>query len=246
MKYLIVNADDYNLTEGVSKGIIASAGIVTSTTCMTNMPDFEKNLLLLNKCNISPGIHFNLTCGRPLSNPEKIPALIDNQGNFMKNLSIFDNKDISSQVFLEIDSQYNKFINSGITPGHFDSHHHVHGRPGIKDIFIEYAFKKNLPMRSINGIHRDDIIKKGIKTANSFHDGFYGNNVNYDYLRDLLLNLPDGINELMCHPGYSDKALERISSYSHNRQTEISILTDKKIMELIKELNIKLINYRDI
>jgi len=38
MKQLIVNADDYNLTPGVCRGILAAhqEGVVTSTTFMVN------------------------------------------------------------------------------------------------------------------------------------------------------------------------------------------------------------------
>ena len=43
MKRLIVNADDFGLTEGVNRGIIQAfrEGILTSATLMANAPAFE-------------------------------------------------------------------------------------------------------------------------------------------------------------------------------------------------------------
>ncbi len=43
---LIVNADDFNLTDGVSRGIVEAyqRGILTSTTAMVNLPGLERNL----------------------------------------------------------------------------------------------------------------------------------------------------------------------------------------------------------
>ena len=42
---LIVNADDFGLTDGVTKGILGAMnhGIVTSTTMMVNTPGTEKS-----------------------------------------------------------------------------------------------------------------------------------------------------------------------------------------------------------
>ena len=46
IKRLIVNADDYGLSEGVCLGILKAHrdGILTSTTCMMNMENIEKYL----------------------------------------------------------------------------------------------------------------------------------------------------------------------------------------------------------
>ena len=51
-KYLIVNADDFGLTQGVVKGIIDSAnpGIVTSTTVLINELVYEKFSFNKNDC----------------------------------------------------------------------------------------------------------------------------------------------------------------------------------------------------
>ena len=46
IKKLIVNADDFGLSEGVCLGILKAHrdGILTSTTCMMNMENIEKYL----------------------------------------------------------------------------------------------------------------------------------------------------------------------------------------------------------
>ena len=47
IKKLIVNADDFGLSEGVCLGILKAHrdGILTSTTCMMNMENIEKYLI---------------------------------------------------------------------------------------------------------------------------------------------------------------------------------------------------------
>ena len=54
IKRLIVNADDYGLSEGVCLGILKAHrdGILTSTTCMMNMENIEKYLEMTKKIEL--------------------------------------------------------------------------------------------------------------------------------------------------------------------------------------------------
>lgn len=58
IKRLIVNADDYGLSEGVCLGILKAHrdGILTSTTCMMNMENIKKYL------EMTKTIKFRLRC----------------------------------------------------------------------------------------------------------------------------------------------------------------------------------------
>ena len=49
----------------------------------------------------------------------------------------------------------------------------------------------------------------------------------------------------MCHPGYADDALlgEQGSAYNKPRENELATLTDPRILELLGQRGIKLINY---
>ncbi len=244
MKYLIVNADDYNLTEDVSHGIIEASckGIVTSTTVMVNIPGFDKTLDLLLNSSISAGIHFNLTFGEPLC--DDVPGLVNKEGRFNRRFEI--EPEHISQVVKEINAQYNRFIDSGIKPSHFDSHHHVHTKPELKKIFFDFAREKNLPMRSRAGLHKDETSALNIKTPDYFYENFYGDQATVCTLEYILKNLKDGVSEIMCHPGYNSASLEGISSYNNTREKELSVLTAPEILKLVDELHIKLINYEQL
>ena len=66
---LIINADDFGYSNGVNYGIIDAFknGILTSTTCLTNMPGFNHAIQLAKENpNLGIGIHLTLTCGKPL------------------------------------------------------------------------------------------------------------------------------------------------------------------------------------
>ena len=63
VKRLIVNADDFNLSPGVSRGILEAhaRGIVTSTTMMINLPPDAATLACLRDSDLGVGLHLNLT-----------------------------------------------------------------------------------------------------------------------------------------------------------------------------------------
>jgi chitin disaccharide deacetylase len=67
----------------------------------------------------------------------------------------------------------------------------------------------------------------------------------HEGVEQLLVNLPEGTTELMCHPGYADEELLRTTTrLQESRQTELQILTDARIRKLVASKGIRLISYR--
>src|SRR3972149_1037605 len=85
--FLIVNADDFNLTEGVSRGILEAHrhGLVTSTTVMVNLPCLTQSRDLARDApGLGLGLHLNLTFGPPALPPGRVPSLVDGDGRFIR------------------------------------------------------------------------------------------------------------------------------------------------------------------
>src|SRR5512134_2504252 len=86
-RQLIVNADDFGRTRGVSAGILRAhqEGIVTSTTAMMNMSGVAADLHLAQTeaPRLGLGVHLNFTAGRPLLPPEWCASLVDEHGHFL-------------------------------------------------------------------------------------------------------------------------------------------------------------------
>lgn len=59
----------------------------------------------------------------------------------------------------------------------------------------------------------------------------------------ILKNLPDGINELYCHPGFSDDVLRKCDSYVDGRDQEREILCSSYFKELLLKNNIELVDF---
>ncbi|MBK5189205.1 MAG: ChbG/HpnK family deacetylase, partial [Gemmatimonadaceae bacterium] len=74
---LIVNADDFGFSSGVTRGIVEAhaAGSVTSTSMMANGIDWESAVRLARATrSLGVGVHLNLVQGRPLL---RVPSLTD-------------------------------------------------------------------------------------------------------------------------------------------------------------------------
>ncbi|MGB9858158.1 MAG: carbohydrate deacetylase [Dictyoglomaceae bacterium] len=62
----------------------------------------------------------------------------------------------------------------------------------------------------------------------------------------LLEYLPDGINEIYCHPGFTDEILKKYAKYVSEREEEVKVLTSHELRRIIIENNIELISFKDI
>lgn len=143
---LIVNADDFGISEGVNKGIIEAhrRGILTSTTAMANMPAFEHAVQLARENpELGVGVHLNLTSGTPLLPPSQIPRLVRPDGRFhtlsfvLRQLTLGQLDE--GQIEAELSAQVERVMSVGISPTHVDSHHHVHMHPRLQPIAIRIA-----------------------------------------------------------------------------------------------------------
>src|SRR5262245_58384366 len=83
---LIVTADDFNLSAGVSRGILEAHhhGIVTETSVMVNLGDLQQaSAMLASAPQLGVGLHLNITRGRPLAPPSAVAELLGSNGQFL-------------------------------------------------------------------------------------------------------------------------------------------------------------------
>ena len=66
-------------------------------------------------------------------------------------------------------------------------------------------------------------------------------------LVEILCDVPEGSSELMCNPGYSDDLLRQTGMrLLEQRITELEALTNPTVRELVDELGIRLITFREL
>lgn len=270
-KRLIVNADDYGLTPGVSQGIRHAHlhGIVTSTTAMMNKPAVEAALCqALGECpHLGLGVHLVLTSGAPVLPEEQVWTLTGGQANFPRLAEQTDRLSElnAEELHNEWRTQIERFIAaSGRTPDHLDSHHHIsYFSPVLFRCMLElageYGCAIRMPLRSLDGDESTGLpaellphirefapeLMEAFKPAcpDYFTAGFYGPSATAAKLAEILANLPEGVTEIMCHPGQLDSALLAGSSYNRQRAVELAVLTDAAVITELSRRGIERITF---
>ncbi len=256
---LIVNADDYGLTSEVSRGIREAHlhGIVTSTTCMMNLPATGGEIARARTetPSLGLGVHLVLTAGRPISEPSTIPSLCAVDGSFFK-LAALQSRvaDVDpGHVEREWRAQIAAFVAAaGRRPTHLDSHHHSsYFSPPLFEVVLRLARELGCGIRLPDGAPGGPEVRALLDASapphtDQLYTGFYGEGATADTLFNWIDILPDGTHELMTHPGYCDAELESISSYARPRDRERWLLTDPAIRIALDRRGVQLISFAEL
>ncbi|HZP00893.1 MAG TPA: ChbG/HpnK family deacetylase [Terriglobia bacterium] len=178
-KRLIVNADDFGISRGVTEGILRAHrdGMVTSTSLMVNQAASDYAVQQLSAFpRLGVGIHLNLDCGRPVLPPAEIPSLVTRDGTFHSYAQLARKlwtwQASPAEIEAEFRAQIRWMKSRGITPTHADSHHHVHMYPAAARAFhravkseglrkVRTALNRSLPKDgTIGGPHDGPMIRR--------------------------------------------------------------------------------------
>jgi predicted glycoside hydrolase/deacetylase ChbG (UPF0249 family) len=274
MKRLIINSDDYGRTPEISRGIRESHlhGVVTSTTCMMNIPTTPADIAiaLRETPKFGLGVHLVLTAERPVLSREQLKTITNEDGSFLKLATLISriNQIDVKEVKEEWRAQIELFVKAaGRRPTHLDSHHHSsYFSPALFRAMLELAKEYDCAIRlpvvygsdEMAGLPAELIspIKEyapkllnefNPRRPNAFFASFYDELATHAELNKILEEMQqDGAFEIMCHPGYVDDAFAKESSYNKQRETELQILTDPSIKQTIQAHNIELITFANL
>jgi len=144
---LIVNADDFGRSASINAAVIHAhrEGILTSASLMMNeAATTEAVALAKSNPKLGVGLHLTLLCGHAELTPEKIPGLVNAQGEFSEDpvgagLKYFFNRSLREQLRAEIHAQFNRFRTTGLPLDHVNGHLHVHLHPVVFGLLMEQA-----------------------------------------------------------------------------------------------------------
>ncbi len=267
-KYLIVNSDDFGISEEVSRGIIEAhtTGIVTSTTAMVNMPAAENAIKLAQETapDLGVGLHFVLSYGAPVSDPADVPSLVTSEGKFVSTYSQLIEKiaDFSADdLEKELMAQFERFRQfAGRLPDHLDSHHRaVYMHPTAYAIMVKIAQEHQLPIRKHAVMTEDYGFDSKLISDLNATLAQYGQPKTCDYTVDFIFDfessprlerlknglktIQDGYSELVVHVGYGEDLDE---DYSFQRNQELTAVTDESVKQILQTENIQLCNFGDL
>jgi predicted glycoside hydrolase/deacetylase ChbG (UPF0249 family) len=244
---LIVTADDFNLSAGVSRGILEAHhhGIVTETSVMVNLGDLQHAAAMLAAApRLGVGLHLNITRGCPVAPPGVVAGLLGLDGQFLGAPRALPAQLRSAAVQTELQAQLDTFVHAfRRLPQHFDTHHHVHQHPVVLEVVLDLAASLKLPVRSTDSQMRATMTARGLGSPAHFL-GDAGDEPYWTVTRLLstIQGLQPGVTELMCHPGYFDDAIA-YSRYGRQRDVERQALCAPEVAAKLRQEGIQLVTY---
>jgi predicted glycoside hydrolase/deacetylase ChbG (UPF0249 family) len=151
-KRLVVNADDFGMSRGISDGILLAHrfGFLTSASLMVNMPGTDYALeRLVSVSALSVGIHLNICRGKPISPVRDVPSLVDANGDFypppVMIRKLWRRQVSTRELETEFRAQIRWMKSRGLQPTHADSHHHMHIYPAAVSAFARSVSAEGIP-----------------------------------------------------------------------------------------------------
>jgi hypothetical protein len=151
MRYLIINADGYGFTGGISRAIeeCIEFGTVKSISVNVNF-EYAEGLsdLVRRYPDVSVGCHINPVVGRPVLEPNRVGSLLDEEGYFF--YKDFTRRALSGHIRLaELSAEMTAQIDrtrdlAGAAFSHVDFHMGLHRLPGVYGAFLDVAEKSGI------------------------------------------------------------------------------------------------------
>jgi predicted glycoside hydrolase/deacetylase ChbG (UPF0249 family) len=278
LRLLIVNADDFGLNDAATEAIIHThcAGAVTSTTLMVNAPGCERAVeLAAGYPKLGIGLHFNLTWGAPLSNPEDIPALVSSSGMFLDrsrlSLRLLAGRVPADQIHKEFTAQFDRICQFGVMPSHIDSHQHIHAFGQVFATLANYCAGSTLPMRIpwvgkeagaswLRKFKRECLALMLRNSVDRWQDKIICNDglgslfdlgelvapITAAHYHAILENASGNAYELMVHPVTDARAMLGFTRIGDISEAEYRFLSGVNLAGLAAEYGFTLGNYRDL
>lgn len=250
-RQLIVHADDLGADQGRNDGIFEAleAGVATAASIIANGPAVEdalrraRRLLDSGRREVSFGVHVNLSEGRPLSTG--LARLVGAGGDFpgkraaRRTLAGRDPA-VASEVGRETRAQIAR-IAAEVPVDHLDGHQHVQLFAGARRAILDAA--------DAAGIHW----VRGLRGVDHFRGLSIRGEIGIEQLCALVAALPDGLTELMVHPGRIPQGGERSASdaaarpfaafATAARESELAALLDQRFAAALVDAQIDLISF---
>ena len=136
------------MSHGINTAVVQGyrEGVLNAVSLTVNQkysPDAAEIAQVLP--DLAVGLHINLTLGSCVSDPRKIPLLVDDKGQFkcgftnLLLISMMSPAALAEQVQIEIEAQIQRARQWNLTLTHIDSHRHTHMIPGIFRIVQKLA-----------------------------------------------------------------------------------------------------------
>jgi chitin disaccharide deacetylase len=266
------HARNDGIFEAIDAGIITGVSLLANAPA-TN--DAISRLRLIEHRTISIGLHFTLSEGTPLAKGHKKLIAPDGAFRGKKEthalLSRVGDEELEGEIRREFIAQASALLEAGIAVDHLDGHQHVHIFPSVVKVALEEAKDLGFPWfripleraqaswtlppelrqeTSIFNEHAECALAHaracGIAITDHFRGLFFKGNLPADNWQEFLADIPEGLAELMVHPGRAagnskENPFSKFSTPA--RELELQALIDGRFRSAIIAAGVELVSF---
>lgn len=239
-RQLIISADDFGLTESVSRGILDAFDQkgITDTNFVTTSPYSKVGSELAKKRKYQEfGIHLNLEIGDSLY--------------YQRPMAYFDYSKNKPDYFEMVENEFNEqiayLINSDLELTHITYHKNIVDCPEMAEIIKRLALQYNVPVRHLNDSKLNMLLMDaGVCVCDDKLINPPDRMYSQELIQKMLRQVTVRSTELVCHLGYESTELSTLSSVVEQREMEWNLFTSNTIKCMIREMGFTLINYKKL
>ena len=244
---LAVRGDDFGMCHAVNEGIerAFTDGIVTTASAMAPCPWFGEAAKITKDIGIPVGAHQTLTCEwdyfrwRPLTDG---PSLAGPDGTFRPSVELASEQMLHADAVRELLAQVDRFRSAGLILDYLD--HHMGAS-------VPAAYAEVSELTGVPFLYADEV-RRRLKSVSELspRDAAGKKAWMLSYLR----GLSPGAHLLICHPAVQSAELESLTGpesvpyrwAAEYRLSDLAVLTDPEVRELIGSLGITLCSLRQL
>ena len=179
----------------------------------------------------------------------------------------------NGQLYAECEAQIARAMSLGLNVTHLDSHQHLHTLPGVTPICLELMKKYHIHrMRypgeafAFTGGYDAGLFRRvakcgltvcamlarrrakcyNIMMPEHFFGMLAGGHMEERYFLNILRALPDGVSEIMVHPGCNAADLGSVYDWQYHWEDELASVTSLETMRYLKEHEIELVSFKEL
>ena len=266
-KLLIIHADDLGLARSVNKASFEalSKEFVNSASVMMPSPFAEEvAAYYLEHPQIDLGLHLTFTAEWTdykwpgVAPANKIETLLDDEGFLHQKKVTVIKEGINAEIKTELQAQIDYARALGISPTHMDSHEGtLFFDPAFFRTYIEVGHQNQIPVfvPKLLAPHFDEHfpLPPQVVLVDQMFMALKGTELDAmeSYYAEVLSSIKPGLNQLLVHLAFDEEEMKAITkdreAYGTKwRAKDYQVVSSRKFQDLLKQNEIKLIQWRDI
>jgi len=258
-RFLIVTADDFGLHPAVNEAVeqASRAGALNCASLMVAEPAAADAVRRAhNLPSLRVGLHLVLADGHSVLDSERIPALVNAEGQFGNRMFVdgvryFAMPAVRQQLEAEIRAQFEAFAATGLVLDHVNAHKHFHLHPTLLSMMLRIGSEYGLggctagmrvPAEPLWAAHGSSILlaplfalmKHRLRRAGvPYNDYVFGmadsGKMSEDRLLQILGRLPPGISEIYLHPATQSGTEIAVSMNGYKHTSDLEALMSPRV-----------------